>query len=107
VWIFDTGILTNLRTFKAGAVKYAFAVTRNGTRFDCTGRMSLAREQGMQTIILRALNNVWTEIVSEAGGVIMQDWRQRCGTGTPVVTSPAAPVNGDRCFTFERRQFCE
>jgi hypothetical protein len=109
VWIFDTGTLTGLRTFKSGAAKTAFAVTRNGTGFDCTGSHSILREEGLQTVILRALvGNVWTEIVSvkqvasscRIGGSDVEP-------GTPVVTRPAAPAKGDRCFTFDRRQFCE
>jgi hypothetical protein len=109
VWIFDSGVLTALRIFERGAVKHAFAVTRSGTGFDCRASISFPREDGSRTIVFRGVNDgVWTEIVSanqaasscRMGGDDVEP-------GTPVPTKPLEPAKGDKCFTFERRQFCE
>jgi hypothetical protein len=64
VWTFDEGVLTLVRSYQSGAQKLIFAITRSGTGFDCTASVSWFREVGAPQIMFRAMNGIWTEMVS-------------------------------------------
>jgi len=65
LWAFDAGVLNNTRTFTAGAVKYTFAITRNGAGFDCTVTVLWGREVSVPYISMRsAIDGVWVQLVS-------------------------------------------
>jgi hypothetical protein len=65
IWIFDPGILTFLRTYKGGAMKATFAVTRTDAGFACTADVAWPRETGAPTIVMRSfVDNSKVEIIS-------------------------------------------
>jgi hypothetical protein len=65
LWIFDAGVLTFLRTYQGGGMKGTFTVTRSGSGFNCTARVSWPREAGVPTIVMQSyVDNARIEIVS-------------------------------------------
>jgi hypothetical protein len=110
VWIFDGGVLAQLRTFERGGIKQTFAVTRSGADFKCTAGISWLRETGFPSVVFRTPDGVWIELLSSK----QTAWSCEIGLKSSQSPAPVAakgngtpPKAGSECFTFEGRQFCE
>jgi len=65
LWVFEEGVLTNLRTYRGGATTVNFAVLRNAKTFDCTANVSWLRETGVPNVIFRSvIADAWLELLS-------------------------------------------
>jgi len=64
-WLFETGVLSFVRTYEVGAMKATFGVSRTDRGFACTATVSWPKEVGKPSIVMRSfVDNSKVEIMT-------------------------------------------
>jgi hypothetical protein len=64
-WLFESGVLSFVRTYEVGAMKGTFGVSRTDRGFACTATVSWPKEVGKPSIVMRSfVDNSRVEIIT-------------------------------------------